>query len=92
MSYRVSLLAGALAAWAFGSCQAGIEATDSGIQVRVPSVPAPTRGMTKSEVLAHFGEPTGKTAAVGKPPISRWEYPGYTVYFEYDHVVHAVAQ
>ena len=92
MSYRVPLLAGALAVCIGGYCQAGIEATDSGIQVRAPSVPAPTRGMTKAEVTARFGEPAGKSAAIGKPPITRWEYPGYTVFFEYDHVVHAVAQ
>ena len=92
MSYRVALLAGALAACAGGACQAGIEATDSGIQVRAPAVPVPTRGMTMAEVAARFGEPTAKSAAVGKPPITRWEYPGYTVFFEYNHVVHAVAQ
>jgi hypothetical protein len=92
MSYRVALLAGVLTACAASYCEAGIEATDSGIQVRAPSVPAPTRGMTKAEVTARFGEPTAKSAPVGKPPITRWEYPGYTVFFEYDHVVHAVAQ
>jgi hypothetical protein len=27
---------------------------------------------------------------VGKPPISRWEYPGFIVYFESDHVIHSV--
>jgi len=31
-----------------------------------------------------------KKAAVGDPPISRWEYADFTVYFEYDRVVHAV--
>ena len=91
MSYRVSLLAGAFAACIGGYCQAGIEATEGGIQVTAPAVPTPTRGMTMAEVTARFGEPTAKSAAVGKPPITRWEYPGYTVFFEYDHVVHAVA-
>jgi len=91
MSYRVVLLCGALAACLGGTCQAGIEATDSGIQVRAPTVPAPTRGMTMAEVTAKFGEPATKRAAVGKPPITRWEYPGFVVVFEYDHVVDAVA-
>jgi len=27
---------------------------------------------------------------VGKPPISRWEYPGFVVYFEHEHVIHSV--
>ena len=28
--------------------------------------------------------------AVGNPPISRWEYPGFVVYFEHEHVIHSV--
>ena len=27
---------------------------------------------------------------VGEPPITRWIYPAFSVYFEHDHVVHAV--
>jgi hypothetical protein len=92
MSYRVVLLTGALAACLGGIGQAAIEATDSGIQVKQPAVPAPTRGMTMAEVTARFGEPTSKQPAVGKPPITRWEYPGFVVVFEYNHVVDAVAQ
>ena len=92
MSYRIVLVCGVLAACLGGHCQAEIEATDGGIQVKAPAVPAPTRGMTMAEVTARFGEPAKKIAAVGKPPISRWEYPGFIVVFEYDHVVHAVAQ
>ena len=51
----------------------------------------PTRGMTQASVEAKFGSPVQKKAAVGDPPISRWVYPGFTVYFEYDRVIHAVA-
>jgi hypothetical protein len=50
----------------------------------------PTRGMTKSQVEARYGAPTTKHDAVGNPPISRWDYPTMLVYFEHDHVVHAV--
>ncbi|MEM7277843.1 MAG: hypothetical protein AAF385_06925 [Pseudomonadota bacterium] len=50
----------------------------------------PTRGMTKSAVERNFGAPQVKRAAVGDPPISRWEYQGFIVYFEYNHVIHAV--
>jgi hypothetical protein len=50
----------------------------------------PTRGMTKSQVEARYGAPTSKHDAVGNPPISRWDYPTMLVYFEHDHVVHAV--
>ena len=50
----------------------------------------PTRGMTQASVEAKYGSPVQKKAAVGDPPISRWVYPGFTVYFEYDRVIHAV--
>ena len=59
-----------------------------------PSTPAqvatPARGTSKAQVEKQFGAPTERVAAVGDPPISSWVYPGFTVYFEYDHVIHAV--
>ncbi len=50
----------------------------------------PLRGTTQSQVEAKYGSPASKKAAVGDPPISRWEYQEFTVYFEYDRVIHAV--
>jgi hypothetical protein len=50
----------------------------------------PTRGMSMQKVAAAWGEPANKSEAVGKPPITRWDYAGFSVYFEYDHVIHAV--
>jgi hypothetical protein len=50
----------------------------------------PTRGMTQSSVEANFGAPASKRAPVGDPPISRWEYDGFVVFFEYDKVIHTV--
>lgn len=52
----------------------------------------PARGTTMASVEARFGPPTERVAAVGDPPISRWEYPGFTVFFEYDRVIHAVVR
>jgi hypothetical protein len=52
----------------------------------------PERGATKAQVQMRFGQPTRMIAAVGQPPISRWEYPGFTVYFEGDRVIHAVVR
>jgi hypothetical protein len=52
----------------------------------------PTRGMSMANVEARYGAPTARVAAIGDPPISRWEYPAFVVYFEYDHVVHAVVR
>ena len=50
----------------------------------------PGKGMTKDSVEERFGSPADKIEAVGEPPISRWLYGSFTVYFEYDHVIHAV--
>lgn len=50
----------------------------------------PTKGTTMSQVESQFGPPQQKVDPVGKPPISRWVYPGFTVYFEHSHVIHAV--
>jgi hypothetical protein len=55
-----------------------------------PGIQLPLRGQSTALVRQRYGEPTKMAAAVGEPPISRWEYPGFAVYFEYDHVVHAV--
>lgn len=52
----------------------------------------PARGTTRTQVEAKYGSPVNKIAAVGDPPISRWEYPEFTVYFEYDRVIHAVVK
>lgn len=55
-------------------------------------VERPTRGMSKAAVASQFGEPKDKVAAVGKPPISRWVYDNYIVFFEKDRVLHSVVR
>lgn len=50
----------------------------------------PTRGQSMASVQQRFGEPVQRYAARGEPPISRWEYPGFMVYFEHSHVIHSV--
>lgn len=50
----------------------------------------PVKGELKSQVAKVFGEPVKRNAAVGEPPISSWEYPAFTVYFEKDRVIHSV--
>ena len=54
------------------------------------SVTLPGRGMSMTEVLAQFGEPTSKDPEVGEPPITRWHYSNYNVIFEYQYVIHAL--
>lgn len=50
----------------------------------------PTRGSAMSSVEARFGAPLTRHAAVGDPPITRWDYAQFSVFFEYDKVLHAV--
>ena len=52
----------------------------------------PTRGMTQASVERRYGIPEARQAAVGDPPISRWEYKDFVVFFEHDRVIHAVAR
>jgi len=55
----------------------------------------PARGQLMAAVRTQFGEPAQALPAVGggdprTPPITRWVYPSFTVYFENQHVVNAV--
>lgn len=61
-------------------------------EARAPSTlrEVPTRGMSMSAVRNAFGPPRQEHAAVGEPPITRWDYDGYSVFFEHDKVLHSV--
>ncbi len=50
----------------------------------------PSRGMTQSSVQSKYGSPATVDAPVGEPPITRWVYSDFVVYFEHDKVIHAV--
>jgi hypothetical protein len=50
----------------------------------------PVNGMTTVDVRARYGEPVTTDAAIGDPPITRWEYDRWSVYFEYDIVLFTV--
>ncbi len=50
----------------------------------------PEKGTHVNTVLGQYGNPIQKHDAVGIPPISKWVYKDYTVYFEYEHVIHTV--
>ncbi len=96
MHYRNLLVAAVLTTGVAGltafanPSRAEVVAVDNGIAVKASDVATPSRGMTMNEVSTKFGMPTNKVPAVGRPPISRWEYPGFVVYFENDHVIHSV--
>jgi hypothetical protein len=69
-----------------------------GIDVDKQSVNArPKAGMSMTAVESTYGAPAQRHAAVGgavvqHPPITRWDYPSFSVYFEHDKVIHAVAR
>jgi hypothetical protein len=46
--------------------------------------------MSQASVESTYGSPNSKVPAVGDPPISRWEYGDFIVFFEYDKVIHSV--
>lgn len=54
------------------------------------SMSAPRNGQKKQRVESEYGAPLQKISAVGEPPISKWVYQDFTVYFEYNLVIHAV--
>ena len=55
-----------------------------------PQIQTPRNGLSMSQVRQQFGSPKAEVPAVGDPPISRWEYDGYSVFFEYDLALHSV--
>jgi hypothetical protein len=69
-----------------------------GIDVDKQSAEArPKPGMSMTAVESTYGAPSERHAAVGgavvqHPPITRWDYPSFSVYFENDRVIHAVAR
>ncbi len=90
MTKQTLLYAAFIAAGLAGIVKAETIAIDNGIAVKQSDVATPTRGMTMDAVAAKFGAPVTKVPAVGTPPIARWEYQGFVVYFEADHVIHSV--
>ena len=53
-------------------------------------LPRPERFMSMDQVRERFGEPANALPWVGDPPITRWVYERYTVYFEHDRVINSV--
>jgi hypothetical protein len=50
----------------------------------------PRNNMTQDAVRNKYGDPQEQLSAVGEPPISRWRYVDYTVYFERGRVIISV--
>lgn len=67
----------------------------TGASAPATSAMLPTKGMTKTIVARDYGQPATRHAPVGggspqQPPITRWDYDGFSVFFEHEHVVDAV--
>ena len=84
---------------ALGFCLAGAPASADVLTIpeatMTSPVMLPTKGMTMADVQKKYGEPSTKRPTVGggspkQPPITRWDYPRFSVIFEKDRVVDGV--
>jgi hypothetical protein len=83
----------ALALAALGGSLACAETivVDDQVQLVPSKIDRPARGSTMHAVEAKFGAPQTRHETVGTPPITRWDYAGFSVFFEKDRVIDAVA-
>jgi ribonucleotide monophosphatase NagD (HAD superfamily) len=84
------LLAG-LGLLAAGAAAAETLVVNDELTVAPTDVVRPARGSTMQTVEAKFGAPQVRHDAIGKPAITRWDYPNFSVFFENQRVIHAVA-
>ncbi|HTT00790.1 MAG TPA: hypothetical protein VMG11_01780 [Steroidobacteraceae bacterium] len=89
MNLRV-VLALLCAAAAASAALAETVAVGDKIMVRESNTPRPSGGMLMADVERRFGAPVTRHAAVGEPPITRWDYAQFSVFFERDRVIHSV--
>jgi hypothetical protein len=92
-NYAVTLavgLAALILALLSGTARSETIAEGDQVSVRESDIARPGRGMTMRAVETKFGAPQDRHGPVGQPPISRWAYHGFTVFFENDRVIHTV--
>lgn len=90
----IRVLAVALLAAAAGTASADVLLVNRAQTENRAAMPA--RGMSMSDVEARYGAPSQKLDPRGGqkrqwPTINRWTYPAFTVYFEKNKVIDAVA-
>ena len=73
-----------------GGATAETVIVDGQVQLEQSAIARPERGTTMNQVEAKFVAPAKRYPAVGKPPITRWDYPSFSVFFEFNRVVHSV--
>jgi hypothetical protein len=84
-----ALTASLLTAWQ-PAAHAEMVLVDGKVQVADTDTPRPKGGMTMAAVEARFGSPRERHETVGTPPITRWDYEHFSVFFEKDRVIDAV--
>ena len=63
-----------------------------------PAMQTPRTGLNMANVRTSYGDPVKEHPAVSTygnphhPPITRWDYDGFSVFFEHDKVVHSVVR
>lgn len=63
-----------------------------------PAVQTPRTGLSMANVRASYGNPVKEYPAVSTsgnphhPPITRWDYNDFSVFFEHEAVVHSVVR
>jgi hypothetical protein len=93
-SIRSALIAFSLAVLCAGPANADTLAIDK--SPSASGLVTPQRGMSMNTVRERFGNPVTEHPPVPTnegplhPPITRWDYNGYSVYFENSTVLHAV--
>ena len=87
-SIRSLLLFLGLAVAVFGPASADVLLLE-GLQ-SASAIQTPGNGASMAQVRQQYGAPLEQQPAVGEPPITRWEYDGYSVFFEHDLVLHSV--
>lgn len=86
--YRLALLLTLLAPTALLADTLTIPPGSQGADLDASNLPH--RGQSKRAVLERFGLADEEHKPVGQPPITRWDYRDFSVYFEYDHVINSV--
>ena len=76
-----------LATTAFGD-ELKVQVSKQGMEYQ--DMERPRSGITMERVEQRFGAPQNIQGPVGEPPITTWNYPQYSVYFEHDRVIHTV--
>jgi hypothetical protein len=89
------LVAGALALLVAAPAHAEVLRVEPGLYSVMAQPSLPMRGQHQSQVVARHGQPLQRFATVGgdrplHPPITRWDYDGFSVVFEGPLVLHSV--